>query len=452
MNHSSSEAFIKRLTFYINLLRNPISESFNYNKIIKDSNNFIKHFHDGYKKLHLFLISDIMTFESLKDKYVKNNSRYFLHIKDVIEETILILRRINDAIAWIMLGMDSYIIKRLCLGNPRGKLKDQNPKFVLEIMEKLNSEPMCLAIWSDTTTCIDVGDILLSDRKRNIISCIELKEGRVNEIIEHLLESRCEREMYLFLNYFKEKGFKQLKRTIKQHIKYGQVLKLLKEKKGYDPAISQEKFIIEVQTPDEFYHERLNEVINTARYKGFKASLIDKCLWLFAFDQTKLSYSYAIREFSKLVTSHDKGQLKKWLSEFSPESSSNKLYPIHNLKSGLRVPISLPIFLYNISSRNILDVLLDRIVVLMFLNWNEFKNLFMEKGFYLTWSSKKEGRKEKAKPLKKRLLTIGDRIPIIKTQKHEIELGAGTTYRIYYNGIRPKCIVDQYYEAYMKNL
>lgn len=79
---------------------------------------------------------------------------------EAADEAIPIWRRANDSIAWVMLGMDRNKVRRLCFRNPRAKLRDQNPAFVSEVLDKLNSVPMNLAIWTDATSCIDVGDCL----------------------------------------------------------------------------------------------------------------------------------------------------------------------------------------------------------------------------------------------------------------------------------------------------
>jgi len=307
---------------------------------------------------------------------------------------------------------------------------------------------MNLAIWTDATSCIDVGDILFCDKKNFRVACIELKEGITNLEIEQIIESGCERAIYFFLRKHGEKGKKQFERTIRQCQKYSQALNLIESDIGYDPKLREKLTLREVNTPTEYYHKELGELIDSTRKKGFSISLVDKCLWLFAYDKTKFSYTNMIREFSKRVLSQDVGQLKKWLFKFSLAQDSLRLYPIYHLSNQLKTPEALPIYLFQISSLNVLDILLNNIIVLMFIDWNELKKIFEEKEIELTWSSKKEGRKEKTKPIFKRALIIGERIPILKMGKIDRWMGQGAILKMCYEGIRPKCIVDQYYEAY----
>jgi hypothetical protein len=431
----------------INMIKNPAGNEFDtLEKVTKNRDKFIKAFHDGYKELHYSLIDEIMIFESAKENFLKEKLPNKRIIKD-LNEFLLILRRANDCIAWVMVGMDRHIIRRLCLRHTRGNLKDQNPGHALAVLEKLNSIPMNLGIWNDATSCIDVGDILLLDRENSRISCIELKEGIVNETIDQIIASGCKRAMYFFLKEYGEKGKKQFERTLKQTTTHGQAMELLDKEVGYDPTLGQRLIIKEVETPDEIYHKELNNLINDARKKDYSITLIDKCLWLFAFDHTRFTYLDMINEFSKKVLQHDDGQLKKWLFEFHPKKNSSRLYPIHNLLSGLKIPEALPIFSFIISSSNILDILLNKIVVFMFLDWDEFSNLFKEKEIKLTWSTKKAGRREKVKPILKRPFLIGDRVPILQMKEFEMWIGPGVLTRIFFDGIRPRCIVNQEFET-----
>lgn len=457
MNHNviASESYYERLLQIIRQVRDPAGETYNKKKIEDNPDDFIKAFHDGYKNLHYSLISEIMMLEDVEEKFLKekniSNQKKKI-IKQTIKESFLFWRRANDCIAWMILGMDRHKIRRLCLGNTRGKLKDQNPNHVLEVLDKLNSAPSNLAIWNDATTCIDVGDILFCDKKNSKIACIELKEGIVNETIKQIIESGCERAMYYFLDTYGKKGKNQFKRTIKQMEKYGQVINLLKKNEGYCPKLGEEISFVEVKSPDLDYHLDLDELINNAREKGFSINLIDECLWLFAFDQTKYSYSHMKRKFSEKVLSQDDGNLKKWLLEFSPEQNSTNLYPIYNFSSSIQIPEALPLYLFKISDFNVLDVLVNKITVLIFLDWCEFKRLFQQKGIELVWSSKKEGRRLKTKPFTKRPIIIGERIPILKLSTIERRMMPGALFKMVNEGIRPRCIVDQRREAYEKML
>lgn len=154
-----------------------------------------------------------------------------------------------------------------------------------------------------------------------------------------------------------------------------------------------------------------------------------------------------VSRFSKEVISQEGGQLEDWLSEFSPKQNSKNLYPIYNLKSGLLIPETLPIFLYVISAGNVRDVLLDRLIVLSFINWNKVKALFEERGAIFSWSTKKEARREKAKNIFLRSLLIGNRIPLITKNDINLNLGPGVIARIIFDGIRPRCVIEQQIEC-----
>lgn len=72
---------------------------------------------------------------------------------------LAIWRRINDAIVWVLLGYKDHVIRTVCHRKGRPQLASANPDAIRTLFNNLNSDPMTIAIWSDATTCVDLGDI-----------------------------------------------------------------------------------------------------------------------------------------------------------------------------------------------------------------------------------------------------------------------------------------------------
>jgi hypothetical protein len=432
-------------------LRCPAGETYTPEKMAADMFEFVAACNDGFKSVHMSLISEMMVFENVRERLLKKEPPTISGPEleaslSTIKALLRAARRANDAIAWTMLGGDRNTIKRLCYRNPKGNLKDQNPESVLETLAELNSNRFNLAIWTDTTTSVDVGDILLSNKKEGSLSCIELKDGKMNRIIFNVLKSGSPGVIEGFFKEYGDQGKRQLKRILKQQKKYGQSLDILRKNEGIDPIYDEEIKIAEVATPDANYHAELDRLIDTARISGFSISLIDDCLWLFALNVESHPTKLAINEFSSIVISKEGDELEAWLKDFSPAGDIKKIYPVFSLVDGMDIPESLPIYLFGISNTNVHDVIMRKIQVFSFINWIKFAEAFRRRGAEFSWSSKIVGRRERSRPGLRRCFAISDRIPEITVRTNTVQMGPGMITRIIYDGTMPTCVVDQFIE------
>ncbi len=438
----------KRLKEIIDTLRNPAGERFNQETPPINREEFIEAFHAGIKNLHYSLIEEIIVFEKIKEKLKEDKAREprnrdILSSLKTINEMLMVWRRANDAIAWIIVGFDKNTIKRLSYDNPRSYLKDQNPRHVMEVLTSINESPMNLAIWNDATSCIDVGDITLLDKKENTLTFIELKEGKVNEAIQNVKQTGCERAAYYLFEQYGKKAIEQLKRSVKQEIKYAQSLHLLKDNKGIDPILQRELAILELAVPDEDYFPELDDLINEARVRDHSIRLIDDCIWAFAALKSKYSKREMIDMFSNTVMLNEGTELKEWLKTFGCKANENIISPVANIWMGMELKDTLPIFLYDLSTTNVHDLIFGQITVLSFIAWHKFAPLIKKHGMDFEWSSKKEGRREKANLTSSNVFCITDKIPTIIKDGDRLFIGPGYVKRMLFDGIRPSCIAKQ---------
>jgi hypothetical protein len=85
-------------------------------------------------------------------------------------------RRVNDAVAWGMLGRRE-MIRQLCQHRVRPTLIESNPQSVAMVLDDINKDPLSMAIWNDATTFLDVGDITARRSGTKELDFIELKQA-----------------------------------------------------------------------------------------------------------------------------------------------------------------------------------------------------------------------------------------------------------------------------------
>lgn len=422
----------------LRMLRKPAGDDDRFSSlesIAKNRDDFIKKTHESYKKLHEIAIGAIIDFDSrikkAKDSKLRKDAIAYLYFNR------LIWRRFNDSLVWLILGFQRHILKRLCFYKERGFLIYQNPIDALNTLEKINADPYSLAILSDATTCIDIGDILHKNLKTGAIEYIELKEGKVNTTLIDSLS--CDRVMHFFLKKYGKKGKEQLSRFIKQEKRMLNAVKVIHDDKGIDHITGENIFLIEPKTQDAIYDHELSEIIKNARKDGEAIGLIDSCLWIYVVSNKSLSNDEIINNFSHAVFKQD-SKIKDWLAE---NVDKNYLYPVDSIMSGFNYPVSVPLFLRNIADECIVDLIFGDLKILFFLDWIKFADLVNNAGGEFFWSSKKRGRQEKSKAEHKRCLVIGERAPIVSKGEVKIFLGCPVMVRILFDGIRPRIIAAQ---------
>jgi len=118
------------------------------------------------------------------------------------------------------------------------------------------------------------------------------------------------------------------------------------------------------------------------------------------------------------------------------------------LEGNLECPESIPIFLRDLKTETIRDVLFDGLMhsVYLFLDWKTLAQIVEELGAELAWSTFKQGRTEQSKPKERRLLTIGERVPRIQMRDGNYIEGFSKIYRVFFDGITPSSVAAQYIE------
>jgi hypothetical protein len=302
-------------------------------------------------------------------------------------------RRVNDAIVWSLFGGQRHRVKRLCMYRKRGDLSDSNPDSAMAAVAEINARPMSFALWNDTTSCVDIGDLTVIDNGlMPVPRFIELKEGTVNEAIGTILmadgDAR-EAAIKTFKEQFGKKGTAQLDRVLRQKQIGDQALALLVNEKGIDPLSGFEISVIETAVAPQTYDKTLATMLEIALAEGkWVAECIDGCLWVFVNADRKLGLHKGIERFDKLL--HDRIP-----GHSVPRSREHPRWDrdrIRSLSASVHHPMARPLYLRQLQPSQIASVTYGvlRDNVLLYLDWSGFGRLIQKAGGQFKWGSKKD--------------------------------------------------------------
>lgn len=200
------------------------------------------------------------------------------------ERSELILRKIADCIAVQMLQYQTHIMRRFCIHERAPGLDMKAIRAALPEANRLNAESrQTFALLADLTTFIHVADILrLDGRDRGKVSLIELKSGKVNEVLLSALEQyRPEPESLKRIASdpaIQEAHKRQAMRMMNQKIRVHRAEEFFKSDEGIDPGLG-----VPIQLSGPMIYTRsfdamVGQLCEAARGSGFGAGTVDWCL------------------------------------------------------------------------------------------------------------------------------------------------------------------------------
>jgi hypothetical protein len=407
---------------------------------------FIEKAHATWKALHKRSLDEILRIEQiLTPERRKRLPRDFVWYLD---RTVTLWRRINDAIVWMLVNEQDHVIRTICHRKNRLRLSEANPGAMLKLLEQMNADPLTIVVWSDATTCVDVGDIVCRSFSGTPAGFFEVKEGTMNSKILDLMavqgtQDEIVNQIVSFANENGTKAFKQLERVARQRERYNRFMDILDKDHGFDPRREAEVFLKETLIPTEHYDLELQQIIDSSQ-EEVVLRCIDRCLWVYVDRDRSKSIEKKIENFERAFTEARPASMKWFRQQFG---EAEPFEPVV-VEGNLTCPVAIPLFLRQLEPETIRDLLMGRLMlsVFLFLDWCELECMIAEMGAELIWSTVKEGRRQRAKPQAQRLLTFGERIPRIQLADGRFVEGFAKIYRIFFEGITPSTIVAQYVE------
>jgi hypothetical protein len=405
-----------------------------------NQNKFGRDFHNCLFKFHVAMIRQILLVEETLKSLPPAHAPEQRTTKRGLEHLRQIFRTFNDCIAWtIFLPEPSFTINRLCRRRPRGYLRDQNPDSILNFIAELSRNGETLAIWNDATRCIDLHDVTAISLESRQINFYEVKEGPVNEEIIQIAGAADEKEIQKGLDEFFARrgiaGVQQFERFAKQQVEGAKLHALATNDDIEDPFLKKRRTATTPHKPLETYDSEFGELLQEVRNREFARITVDGCLHVLAINQARLRHTIPI---DSLIES----ELKRRLPAPGPDEPDCRMVMLP-FQETFYSPISMPVMMRQLEAIDIADLCIGNVVLFFLFDMNSWGKLLQE--CQLTWSSKKDGRRELSKPFLERQMVIDSRVPIIISPSGKsVRLGDRILPVTVCEGIRPLSMAEHY--------
>jgi len=431
------------------------------NVVLQDkelSRKFYAACHDGYMTGQRQLVEQLLRVQSetseakarlkaaRKARDKKGEARGKLLIASLAFEE-KVLRRLADALVWVLCGDRRWLVKRFYTGQEPPQLASSNYESALRAAEHIHeSDPLSFALLADLISIIQVGDLLVITRDHEggaKLGLAELKEGALNEIVgdfvDFFIRVGCIRAAYFFREQYGEHAAEQAARMMRQAGRMAGVAQVVNTDKGTDMLTNKPIRLSADEIGYYDYDDELAELLEKASKDGSASVVIDGCLVLGVYDSRK------VRE-PALAFCHDvfhhfhPGEEcpdPEAMDESALREALRPRYPIHDVaRSVTNAPLSKPIYLRRFKPDFIHDIAFGRLRVFACFDAEPFLRIGNEMGINIRWSTVKQAKRERSK--KSGLFEVNGRYMIASDASGlEVSLGGGLFSQIIYDGMLP---------------
>ncbi|HEC65306.1 MAG TPA: hypothetical protein ENI23_08430 [bacterium] len=367
----------------------------------------------------------------------------------------LLLRKIVDTMANTMLGGKTYVLRRIAIHGAIPPIDLKVIKETQRIANRDNHESrLTFSLIADLTTFVHVCDLLKIDFRQGHrgLSLIELKDGRVNEILLSQMERYpLEDESLDRLkddNNIRPNHKQQATRILRQKIRLDQVHTILRDDKGIDPEIKMPIAVVGDakgnSIEEENYGQFLAELIESSKKEkcGVSSGMINCCLHLgvgYSSD-TNVARRKAIYAASYSM----KKQLKNPMMEFT--EIRNRLLTLVTEKdmviAGNLFEVNLhslpviPFLLWPIPRHSLFDLMKRSLVVMFIFDLPGFFLMGKQLGVDLELSTRSEADSIKKRIGVHNVVTFGNRMVTYAVGDQSVKL-ASLIPRFFTNLSRP---------------
>jgi len=433
-------AYIIRTALEYGIRNVPLkTSSDNFFKDYRHQKDFIKSCHRGYDKAQTAILAAV--------KEVHNDPTLDTEGKVYRE---LVYRRLLDAIAFTVLRTDSHVARRL-------ELHDDPPKLNINVIEEakkradeLNNESrFTFALLADLTTFIHVADILRIDFRAEhqpSISLIELKSGRVNEILTEKLKDYAPTPETLDKlrqdSTIETHHLPQAERIMRQRIRVEQIKGILRYDDGIDPKTNKPISLLNPTIVADSYGYVLNDCCKDAFSNAVSAATVQYCIHVGvgysssgATASRELAWKAALSAAFDSLEKAPKDLLKVRTDLKSDIDSQNLYAGFELLKANLHGMAAEPFPMWPIEREFLIDWISGKISIYLVFDLPAFIWLARQVGVQIQLASKKETGRAAASLGARQLLRWGDKALCIKTSHGPI-LMAGGMFRHFISSIK----------------
>lgn len=363
----------------------------------------------------------------------------------ILDNRILVLRRLTDSIAFRIFNNQVWLAKRFDIQNKIAAIDIPAIKSNLESANLFNAKSSKdFALISDLTTFIGVGDLIyktyLGNGKFKWL-IVELKVGKINKILGEHIESGGT-ETGEFAKKLDKNTSEQFARMVKQKERRDKVTELVNTNKGTDLKTGNPLILSKNSILFKAYDTELISTIEGAKKEKVCLSVIEGCYSIFASTLSELdTFTFLCQ-----IASPEKNSLLKDVKiEVSDKKGKKQVKLIHSfvkdlLLHNMHSKWRTPFFALPISEELMLDILFKRIKVFLYLDIDAFIKMYQAVGFKFELLSKKQTTFYKNK-LKGIELINGKAIQIICPDGTTQIMGDGLFNRVFVDLVRPSALI-----------
>jgi hypothetical protein len=347
---------------------------------------FYKACHDGFKTAQKLIIEEKQKYETvLRDTTIELKEFRRQRNKEKEQETLLKIRIIErrlhnfshmaDGIAWQMLGGQIHIARRLHIQEKSSKFLDSaNLSHAVAVADEINKNPNDFALISDLTSIIQIGDLLV--RRGKIATIMELKEGKVNDVIREFIHSIDESGKGItdveLREKFDDNTVKQIRRVQRQHERANRAIDVIKNDKGIDPVSGKNIIVGTPSIKTEYYHEELRKLYTDLQNKMWAYTVVETCIHIGMYKEEGIKMAGLIPHILKKQTKNF--IVVDWMS--------------------ITENLSEPIFGKPFPPEFIVDILTGKVKVIVGVNVDALIETFNVFGLEARWLTEKKLQKE----------------------------------------------------------
>lgn len=358
---------------------------------------FVSRCHSGYNVAQQLIAQQILelweTKEKAKAKLLqaraeKDEERVgqLKNIVDVVDNRILVLRRVVDSIAFTLFRGEVWVTRRFVLHAGVRQINiDAIKANYKSVFQKNNSNRLAFSVITDLTTFVHVGDLLEIDFSSGgpVWRVVELKTGAINEKLQKISESKKE--------YFSDSSQRltkkeqdQLNRILKQKERENKVSVLRgNPSKVSDISLNMDVALGEEVISYEGYGLMLRDIMKEADKKGAAIAVIDECLFVSC---VAGEYGKAVHGMCHLISDTiecaflGKNQDAMDKERIAIDSLSKSHYLVDLCTANMYAQSSNPFFLYPIRKRHMFKLLFGEMHLLVYFDMDRFLSLCKKSG------------------------------------------------------------------------
>jgi hypothetical protein len=427
------------------------------NIIFPSKNSYIASCYNDYRKGQNEIALALFTLHDLKNQTqseIKEHRKYnpinrtvvndLLTQVNIIENRILVLRRLVDSIAFRIFDNKVWIAKRFKSQHKINALDIPGIKTNLEIANKLNDgKKLRFVLVSDLTTFIDVGDLILKvDNGNPRWSIVELKTGQVNQELFGLIETNQHLDPGVTAGFDCPKT-KQLQRILRQKERNNAIVDLVKNNGGTNIRTNTPVKLVEGDIQWNYAFEELIKSTLSAKQNKRSLLVIDGCFYIFTSLMTEQD---TFHYFYHLINPDEKCAFKEGseTDQLIEHQRCQKLllnpYVKEIIRSNMHAKWSTPFFAMPLNDA-LFDVLFDRMHILLYLDIEKFISLLRSKGLKIELCSKEDTHYFKSiAPLTP--LYKNRAIKVIGQNGKSTTIGDGLFKRLFVDFVTPSTLVE----------